>query len=33
MLQDGKKSMSITNLCNEDWFVEVEYSLSSMLEN
>ena len=28
MLQNGENCMIITNLCNENWFDELEYCLS-----
>ena len=33
MLQYGENWMLITNLCNEHWFQELKYYLSSLLKN
>ena len=33
MLQYGDNWMLITNLCNEHWFQELKYDVSSLLKN
>ena len=33
MLQYGENWMLITNLCNEHWFQELKYDVSSLLKN
>ena len=33
MLQYGENWMLITNLCNEHWFQELKYYVSSLLNN